>query len=175
MYFHQLFRLTSKFSSLLWQFLWNRECTNIFSWRTRATFHEFCRILLFFLSKEKAFSNERRFFNWLFEEKRHLRHSTRRRFLTNFRKKTTFYFSRIRSSLHQNRRKISTIETSSILFRCLDHRISFFETQILRRFQRQLFKHQVCRLNFCRRCHINHFICDQWFHKFELCYDNCSK
>ena len=81
-------------------------------------------------------------------------------FLTNSRKKTTFYFSKIRSSFHRNRRKVSTIETSSISFRCLDHCISFFEIQVLRRSQRQLFKHQICRLNFCRRCHINHFICD---------------
>ena len=58
----------SKISLLLWQFFWSRECTNIFSRRTRATLHEFCRILSFFLSKEKAFSNERRFFNWLFKK-----------------------------------------------------------------------------------------------------------
>ena len=133
MYFYQLFRLTSKISSLLWQFFWNREYTNIFSRRTRATLHEFCRILSFFLSKEKAFSNKRRFLNWLLEEKRHLRHSIRRLFLTNSRKKTILYFSRIRSNFHRNRRKVSIIETSSISFRCLDHRISLFETQIFRR------------------------------------------
>ena len=139
MYSHQLSRLTSKISSLLWQFFWNREYTNIFSRRTRATLHEFCRILSFFLSKEKAFSNERRFFNWLFEEKRHLRHSTRRLFLTNSRRKTILYLLKIRSNLHRNRRKVSTIETSSISFRCLDHRISLFEIQIFLSFSTSTF------------------------------------
>ena len=92
MYFYQLSRLTLKISSLLWQFFWSRECTNIFSRRTRATFHELCRILSFLLSKEKAFSNEQRFFNWLFEKKRHLRHSTRRLFWWTFEERRLFIF-----------------------------------------------------------------------------------
>ena len=45
-------------------------------------------------SKSKYLRNKRRFFNWLFEEKHHLRHSTRRLFLTNSRKKRLFIFQK---------------------------------------------------------------------------------
>ena len=107
----QLWRVSSRAASPMWQSLWSWRCTHLSLWHSQARLYELCQILSPFQSKERTFLNEQCLSDRLPEAQCQLRHLTHCLFLVRLRWKMTLYFLQICSGLYWDWRRVATAQT----------------------------------------------------------------